>query len=333
MTTTIPQIHPQIAPIEGGDGPDTLHGGRGDSTIYGGGGDDRIIDKGGDNLVFGGDGDDMINLARSGANVVDGGSGADSISGGNGADVIQGGDGSDTVFGGVGDDTVMGGAGDDFLFGTNPYLVVVSHDTLSYADATGPVRINLAGLDPQDTGGAGVDLIFGFQDLIGSAFADHLTGSDGANAIRGGFGSDSITALGGADRLDGGDGDDFLYGGKGADTLIGGEGADHLEGGGGHDRYVFTSIFDSGKAHPDTIVGLSGQDVIDLSAVDANWPDPGQQHFHLVAHLDGHAGEMALVYNAADNVTRLLMDASGDGKADAEIDLRGDHLDFANFVV
>ena len=73
----------------------------------------------------------------------------------------------------------------------------------------------------QNTVGAGVDTLSGFENVNGSAFNDELTGTTGAN---------TLTGLGGNDTLNGAAGDDNLIGGIGDDILIGGRGADRLDG-------------------------------------------------------------------------------------------------------
>jgi len=319
--------------VNGTSGDDTIHGTSGSDTIYGLDGNDRIIDKGGDNLIFGGAGDDTIDASMSGSNVIDGGDGNDSIDGGFGGDSLTGGAGNDTIMGGGGNDTIEGGAGDDALFGDNPFLIVVQHDTLSYQHAEGGITLHLDGLDPQDTGGAGIDTVFGFQDLIGSSFGDHLYGGDLDNIIHAGFGDDIVVGQGGADAIYGEVGADNIHGGSGNDTIDGGEGQDKLSGGKGADVFVFDLAYDTQASAPDLIRDLGAGDTIDLSQIDASLPDPGQQHFTLVSALDGHAGEVALVYDAGKDVTHVEMDLDGDGKADSTIDISGDHHDFTGLVL
>lgn len=140
----------------------------------------------------------------------------------------------------------------------------------------------------------------------------------------------------------GGDGDDTFNGGKpaetfagneGNDTLTGGAGADALSGGDGEDLFIYLKVNDSTAAKADLISDLEAGDLIDLSKIDANAINAGNQTFHLVAALDGHAGQAALTYDAAHDVTRLKLDVDGDGKADAVILISGDHHDFTGLVL
>jgi hypothetical protein len=144
----------------------------------------------------------------------------------------------------------------------------------------------------------------------------------------------------------GGDGNDLIIGGKtgetlsgdgpfgsGDDSLTGGGGADSLSGGAGSDRFVYLKLADSAGAKADLITDLGDEDIIDLSKIDANSTRDGNQAFHLVAALDGHAGQVALTYDAANDVTRLKLDVDGDAKADATILISGDLHGFTNFVL
>ena len=103
-------------------------------------------------------------------------------------------DSSDHLRGSRLNDTLSGGMGDDKLDGRG------GDDTSSYADADSAVRVDLGLSGPQDTGGAGVDMLVRIENLIGSRFADHLTGDAGANRLVGGHGADVLTGGAGADR-------------------------------------------------------------------------------------------------------------------------------------
>lgn len=132
--------------------------------------------------------------------------------------------------------------------------------------------------------------------------------------------------------LSGQEGDDILIGGRGQDILIGGAGADTLTGGGGPDYFVFQSIRDS-RAAGDLITDLRNADIIDVSSIDADRTTHGHQTFALVSALDGHAGELALVYHADSDTTDLVADVDGDGVADMRVSMSGDHTDFSHFVL
>jgi Ca2+-binding RTX toxin-like protein len=137
----------------------------------------------------------------------------------------------------------------------------------------------------------------------------------------------------GADRLSGGKGDDALLGGGGDDVLAGGAGADQLTGGAGADVFFFAKAADSTPAHADLVTDLEASDTIKLSSLDADTTQAGNQAFHLVSALGGHAGELALSYDAGANVTTLAGDTDGDGTADFQVLITGDASGFTHFAL
>ena len=211
-------------------------------------------------------------------------------------------------------------------------LTGVESGTLVFG--SGDDTINVGTVRIAVNGGEGADSIIGgdgANELAGGAGADTLNGANGADRLNGGADNDLVNGGGGADQLNGGSGSDSLFGGGGRDTLDGGSGADTLTGGQGSDRFVFSGLQ---NAHDSSLItDLSHADVIDLSGIDADTTQTGDQAFTLVSHLDGHAGEAALVYDGSADVTYLELDTDGDGKADATIDLAGKHADFSNFVL
>jgi Ca2+-binding RTX toxin-like protein len=143
----------------------------------------------------------------------------DTITGANGNDNIQSLGGNDTVSGGGGDDTVEGGTGDDSLSGNSNGA---GGDTVSYEHAMAGVSVNIATTAAQDTIGAGIDTLQGFEHASGSGHNDHLTGNSLANLLSGLDGDDTLAGAQNNDTLDGGAGDDTLEGGIGDDALNGG---------------------------------------------------------------------------------------------------------------
>ena len=106
--------------------------------------------------------------------------------------MLTGDGGANTLVGGAGADALNGGGGTD---------------TADYSSSAMAVNVNL--LANSGAGGdAQGDTFSSIENLIGSAFADMLTGDTGANT------------------LDGRSGNDTLIGGAGADALIGGAGTD-----------------------------------------------------------------------------------------------------------
>lgn len=97
-------------------------------------------------------------------------------------DVITG-DNNDNWFDGrLGDDTLDGGAG---------------HDIALYSSASGSVTVNLG--TGKASGAAGNDTLVRIETVVGSSFADILTGDSGSNGLRGGGGNDTIDGGAGTD--------------------------------------------------------------------------------------------------------------------------------------
>jgi Ca2+-binding RTX toxin-like protein len=226
----------------GGDGNDIVDGWLGSDVLLGGAGNDQL---------FGGNGD--------GDDELDGGDGNDGLSGGAGNDFLTGDAGNDTLNGGDGNDFLMGGAGADFIEGGDGF------DTVSYADAAGPVVVNMVDQTQNAGDAAGDEIISDVEAFQLSSFNDVFVGSDNGTTVDGGSGDDIITGGAGDDTLSGGsgndtvsgeDGNDFLDGGAGDDTLDGGTGNDTLLGGDGNDKLF-------GGDGSDVLDGGDGDDTLD----------------------------------------------------------------------
>ncbi len=147
----------------------------------------------------------ITSSATGGHDVLNGLSGPDWLQGLAGNDILNGGAGDDMLEGGDGNDTLSGGAGNDIIAGDGDI------DTVTYFDANGGVSVSLAATGSQTIGGGlGYDSLSGIENLIGGAFNDVLTGSDGNNELYGSDGADILEGLGGDDTIDGGDGVDTV---------------------------------------------------------------------------------------------------------------------------
>jgi Ca2+-binding RTX toxin-like protein len=166
---------------------------------------DLITGQSGNDTLLGGDGNDTLN----------GGGGNDSLSGGSGNDTLEGGTGRDILKGGKGNDQINPGkdtVGDVINGGAGV-------NTVTYADATGDVRVSLAD-DLQNAGAAAGDVIRKVQNVIGSMFDDLLIGDNANNRLNG---------RGGADTIEGGGGDDTILAGAGSDNIVGGAGTNTID--------------------------------------------------------------------------------------------------------
>jgi Ca2+-binding RTX toxin-like protein len=200
-TTPLSAANTSSATLDGGEGNDLLQGSLGNDTLTGGNGNDTAsFATAFSNTAAG----VTVNLNLQGGAQNTGVAGTDTLTGIENLvgsqynDTLTGDSGANIIEGGLGNDTLVGGAGDD---------------TASYAGATTGVTVSLALQGAaQNTVGAGTDTLTGFQNLLGSAFSDSLTGDAAENVITGGAGDDTLNPganVGGSvDLLDGGIGTD-----------------------------------------------------------------------------------------------------------------------------
>lgn len=254
--------------IYGLEGNDSLNGGGGSDALFGGDGNDTLIGgTGAADSLYGGAGIDVANYSASNAavnvNLSTGvGSGghaagdvlaeienlvgstyADTLTGDGGANAIDGGAGNDVMAGGGGADTLIGGAGTD---------------TADYSASGAGVTVNLT-TGTGSGGDAQGDVLSQIENLLGSNFADLLTGDGNANSLTGGAGDDSLFGGAGSDSLFGGDGNDLLQGGAGSDRLEGGAGidtVDYSDSTSAVNVNLATGSGSGGSAGGDTIVGV-----------------------------------------------------------------------------
>lgn len=279
---------------------DTITGNAGNNVIEGGAGAD---------IINGGAGNDTASYASSNAGVninlqtgtATGGHAAndqlisiENVTGSAFNDSFVGSDAANVLIGGAGDDNMRGSRGADTMDGGEG-----TNDTLNYVDSNAAVHVNLA--TNQARGGyAEGDIISGFESLVGSGFNDTLTGNDADNGI---------------------------FGGDGNDVITGGAGRDSMGGNAGNDVFDFNAITDSVVgARSDLIFGFErGQDLIDLSTIDADTGTDGNQAFTFIGsgNFTGVAGQLRAFIGNNDGQSYVLADINGDGIADFQITLNG----------
>ena len=340
--------------IEAGGGDDIVVEGFGNDTVFGDDGNDSLAGGPGRDLLEGGAGNDQLGGDR-GDDTLSGGDGDDALFGNNGTDLLTGGAGADR-FGLAETGFRLPGLSiaTDFTLGEDRIdvtgITVTNLDTLEFlrgATAGGDLSLSftlggatqtlvLRGVD------AGIDLgalnPFLYDNPVGSRDAgtdavDDLFGARGNDTLLGGGGNDRLFGQEGRDLLRGGAGDDLLFGGSGFDVLSGGAGQDTLisgadgeamTGGAGDDLFLFRAETEGAVIRDFT----SGEDVIDLSAVDADLTQAGDQDFTFIgsARFSG-AGQLRL----KDNL--LQADLDGDGVVDLRITLQpGAAFDAADLI-
>lgn len=268
--------------------PGTIHSALGDilvdggsATLTGGAGDDLLVASHGADTLSGGTEIDTASYANAfaGVTVSLGLQGAAQNTVNAGSDTLTsienliGSNFNDTLTGDAGDNGIEGGRGDDTLNG------VSGVDTASYFFSAAGVTVSL-GLQgaAQNTVGAGSDTLSNFDNLIGSAFNDVLTGDGAANTLAGGVGDDVLNGFstgvaGLADSLIGGDGSDtasFAGYAGGVTATIGGNAVDTV---GGFVLATFSSIENltgglgndilTGDTGVNTLTGGDGGDTLD----------------------------------------------------------------------
>ena len=315
-----------IDQIFGTDGPDVIATLSGDDSVVGGAGNDRICTGAGSDGVLGEVGDDSIDGGEGSSDVVyyftasgpvqvnlasgvaTGAAGRDTLVGiesasgssfndtlvGNAEiNILNGDRGNDRLDGGTSSDGLVGSFGNDTLIGRPG-----DGDAAIYYDAEqGGVQADLQ----SGVGGSfelGRDTMTNVESLIGSNFADSLTGNEGFNFLLGSGGNDALDGRAGFDvaffpfqavaaslvtRRAQGEGSDTLANFEGLagsarnDSLVGdgkqnfiqgGEGDDSLAGGGGPDVMFGKEGSDrlDGGAGDDKLFGGSGNDVLNGGA-------------------------------------------------------------------
>lgn len=263
----------------------------------------------GDDLYFGLDGADTLN----------GNSDNDTLYGGEGNDSLSGGLDDDRLVGGFGDDTMVGGSGNDEYF----------------VDSAGDVVSEVSPGDGTDTVQSSVSYTLGSYVENLTLLKNDTTNINGTgngldNVINGNSSANVLIGAGGADSIFGSGGDDTIDGGDGADTLQGSVGQDSLTGGANDDVFYYFDYRESQilSNQRDLIVdfGDSGDDVIDLSTLDAN--------------LDGGTADDTFTYIGSSSFTDVgqlrvidfgssvlvMANLTGDTTADMVIELQNTSL-------
>ncbi|MFZ1428285.1 MAG: right-handed parallel beta-helix repeat-containing protein [Geminicoccaceae bacterium] len=214
----------------------------------------------------------------------------DVLTGSGGANNLAGLAGNDLIQGLAGTDTLNGNDGSDVLDG-GPGNDVLNGgngvDIATFAGSTAVV-VDLAAKPATAKRGGETDTLTSIEGAIGSSKADIFKGDAQNNEFQGGLGKDTAT------------------------------------GGGGRDLYAFKSVADSPAGSGRDVIKdfAPGQDVIDVSDIDADSTTPGQQTFRWVgkAVLTG-AAQLGYYVSGGNTIVRASTNA--DAKPELEIQLNG----------
>jgi hypothetical protein len=174
-------------------------------------------------------------------------------------------------------------------------------------------------------------------DELGDVERYFLVFDNGDLDVRGGGGDDKLEGGNGNDTLVGGEGSDFILGGVGDDVIEGGEGSDVLVGGSGADVFIFRRKSEGamGREKRTEIKDFaSGEDLIDLSQIDALEGIYGDQSFNFIGVESHHGAGASLRYVNAHGNTFIYGDVDADGGGDFLIFLYGEHtLKASDFIM
>lgn len=277
--------------LTGEDGDDILFGAGGTDTLLGGGGNDILRGGTGADVLDGGadintaDYSDSargvtVDLRITGPQISEGDANGDillnisNLAGSGLDDTLIAAVAGSTLSGGTGNDVLIAGEGTDNLNGGQ------GSDTASFANSTLGVTVDLRLTSAQvSAGDANGDILSSIENLIGSAYDDHLIGDINANILRGGVGDDTLTGGAGADILDGGAGlNTANYASSAAGVLV--DLAQGLGSGGDAQGDTLTDI--------QNIIGSAYDDTITANAA-ANRLDGGAG-INIVSYLQSTAG-------------------------------------------
>ncbi|MDO8378336.1 calcium-binding protein [Phenylobacterium sp.] len=362
--------------LSGGAGNDVLEAFYGFNTLNGGDGDDLLVGGGGD-LLYGEEGNDVLRFdggagtlsGGAGNDFLLGGGGSESFDGGSGIDTVsyergQGGGifvSLELGWSTPGGESSLGEHGFDHLAGVENIIGTAYADNIT-GDAGNNSIIGGDGRDGLSGGSGGVDVLDGGagDDYFNAGGSSHLTviGGQGVDQIMF-FGSDFVSTgvvvdLGatGAQQIDAThlltmSGVETFFGTIGSDTVYASDDANKFYAF-GIDKFVFRTLASLGNGAdadlisrmtfvPDPNPGAPTGAIIDVSLIDADTTQAGNQAFHLLSEgsgFTGHAGEITRQWSQQVGGYIVQFDVDGDAIADARLNVVGGvSVADANFIL
>ncbi|HEX8194279.1 MAG TPA: FG-GAP-like repeat-containing protein [Allosphingosinicella sp.] len=255
--------------------------------------------------------------------------GAFQFLGGKGRDQATGGVRSDVFYFGpdgrfAAGDEIDGGAGYDVVYLRGNYEVDLIQAGFTAATFQNVESLGLLGSADTTYGGGG-----GNEFDYSITWDDSFLAAGRTMTINGSrLGSEESLAFNGSDEADGvfrifgGGGTDVLTGGAGSDLIYGGGRGDTLTGGAGNDVFRYQSVADSNSVERDGIQDFNAGDLVDLSRIDANTLEDGDQAFSFIgnAAFSNTAGELRFENISLGGPVWLVQgDTDGNGVSDFEL--------------
>jgi Ca2+-binding RTX toxin-like protein len=289
--------------LTGNAGANVLDGGLGNDTLAGGAGNDTYVINTLKDVVteLAGQGVDLIQSSISYSLLDTDGAGAYGV---NVENLQLLGAGNINATGNALNNVLYAGSGVNLIDGA------LGVDTVSYLYAA-------------TAGKAGVSLNLSLLNGSGEAVASGISGADRVKHI------ENIVGSNYADSLTGNAGNNLLAGGLGNDILVGGGGQDLLTGGLGNDFFDFNALADSGIVSTkwDVITDFAhGQDKIDLSTLDANAATSSNDAFAFIgsaAFSSNATGQLRYVYDAKSTSGMLYGSTDADTAFEFAIKITG----------
>ena len=194
----------------------------------------------------------------------------------------------DDLTGDAGNNVIEGGLGIDDLDGGGT-------DTVSYRNSPSSVTVTING--DAFKGDAAGDMLSGFENIIGSAYDDILTGNDSNNTIEGLGGADTLDGGPGADTFSGDSQDSLSYEGSSSGVRV------DLSEGSETDGVIYIKTVSGGDASGDKVTYDQFLNIIGSRGSDTLTGDDASNNIDINI-LEGRGGNDTLTGNGGDDILK-----------------------------